>query len=677
MLMRYRKLPENQRFVYLAMHSPARAAKYPGDKFPPLGPGIVVIKSKTLTRNKGVVEWFSTILNRNESYHELRIDKASGCPQVAAWPDESVAKSKVAPSSSFFLNKPSSNVFVRDRTHLVIIHASKEPKGFNHINDEIILDFPTSNECYEWEAAVAHAVTMHIFPELTSRRVIVSGAALINFLQIDAFEPSEHVFELKLDDYHHVQLVQLGSATHAQRIFMLNGADWESDIGIGHPHDAGRRHSTEDHGDFLFIKNARHVDQVEVDIILEFTADTWDSKRERTELWKQAIKYAMDLFEDQDPDSQLRNQLRATTQLSRQKKLPVVVLNDSIFDDEHPVQQQQHERKEQELLEQQRQHRQEQQHQMNDEDEPPPSQHQQQQQHQQVEEEERKERELLEQQIRQQEEEERKEQELREQLDQQRQQRQKQQHQMNDEDEPPPPSQHQQQLLLHQQEEEMKERELLEQQQQMNYEDEPPQPSQHQQQQQQQHQQGEEQEEEMKERELLEQQQRRQQLEMIEEDKTQRRQEEVQEQETNVDDGEDNSEQLEQHRLQEHAQQQEQDRQLTGQAFAPITSAVATDWSEFDKPPTANELSLSQMKIFFTFLFGFFIGLLLLGPSITGFLERLHLISKTLCLLPIDFPGVCQYGTLESCVSPSLILSKISPLNLTSISSVVTLQVAR
>jgi hypothetical protein len=641
MLMRDRKLPENQRFVYLAMHSPARAAKYPGDKFPPLGPGIVVIKSKTLTRNKGVVEWFSTILNRNESYHELRIDKASGCPQVAAWPDESVAKSKVAPSSSFFLNKPSSNVFVRDRTHLVIIHASKEPKGFNRISDEIILDFPTSNECYEWEAAVAHAVTMHIFPELTSRRVIVSGAALINFLQIDAFEPSEHVFELKLDDYHHVQLVQLGSATHAQRIFMLNGADWESDIGIGHPRDAGRRHSTEDHGDFLFIKNARHVDQVEVDIILEFTADTWDSKRERTELWKQAIKYAMDLFEDQDPDSQLRNQLRATTQLSRQKKLPVVVLNDSIFDDEHPVQQQQQERKEQELLEQQRQHRQEQQHHMNDEDEPPPSQHQQQQQqHQQGEEQERKERELLEQQQRQQEEEERKEQELREQLDQQRQQRQKQQHHMNDEDETPPPSQHQQQLLLQQQEEERKEQELLEQQQrrqrqeqqqQMNYEDEPPPPSQHQQQQQQ-HQQGEEQEEERKERELLEQQQRRQQLEMIEEDKTQRRQEEAQQQETHVDDGEDNPEQLEQHRLQEHAQQQEQDRQLTGQAFAPITSAVAIDRSGFDLPPTANELSLSQMKIFVTFLFGFFIGLLLLGPGITGFLERLHLISKTLCI---------------------------------------------
>ena len=596
MLMLDRKVPVNHRFVYLAMHSPARAAKYPGDKFPPLGPGIVVIKSKTLTRNKGVVEWFSTILNRDESYHELRIDKISGCPQIAAWPDESVAKSKVAPSSLFFLNKPSSNVFVRNRTQLVIIHASKEPKGFNHISDEIVLDFPTSNECYEWEAAVAHAVTMHIFPELTSRRVIVRGAALINFLQIDAFEPSEHVFELKLDDYHHVQLVQLESATHAQRIFMLNGADWESDIGIGHPHDAERMHSTEDHGDFLFIKNARHVDQVEVDIILEFTGDTWDSKRERTELWKQAIKYAMDLFEDQDPDAQLRNQLRATTQLSRQKKLPVVVLNDSIFDDEHYVQQQQQqqqERKEQELLEQ-RQQRQEQQQQMNEEVEPPPpSQHQQQQ--------ERKEQELLEQQQRQQQlemneedepqqQQERKEQELLEQLEQQRQQRQEQQQQMNEEVEPPPPSQHQQQQ---QQQQERKEQELLE---------------------------------------LLEQQQRRQQLEMNEEDKTQRRQEEVQQEETKIDDSEDDQEQLEQHRLQEHVQQQQQDRQLTGQALAPITSAVATDRSEFDKPPTANELSLSQMKIFVTFLFGFFVGLLLLGPGITGFLERLHLFSKTLCL---------------------------------------------
>ncbi len=226
---------------------------------------------------------------------------------------------------------------MRNRTRLVIVHASKQPKGIEHISDEIVLDFPTQSECYEWEAAAVHSLSMHVFPELTCGRVIVRGTALISFLRMDQFESVERTFELKLDELNNARLVQLESESHPERIFLLNGADWESSVEIRYPCDINHSPSTEVAVE-LIIKNARDLSKEgDLDIILEFTGETRHAQTAEADKWKQAIKYVMDLFEDQDPDAQLRNQVRATTkiekQVAKEKKLPVVLLNDSIVDD--------------------------------------------------------------------------------------------------------------------------------------------------------------------------------------------------------------------------------------------------------------------------------------------------------------------------------------------------------
>jgi hypothetical protein len=303
------------------MHSPARAIKYPEDLFPPLGPGIVVIHSKNVTLSRpvdSVLDFVSSFFDSAESYHELRIDKASSCPQIVAWQDETRAAAKDAPTRTFFLSGPPSNFCMRGKKQLVIINASHQPKGLRHIDSEIILEFPSESECAQWYLAFQHAVTNFVFPELTCGRVIVRGEALISFLLMDEFEPAEHVFELKLDMYRNAQLVQVGSASNPQRIFLLNGADWESTIENVQSHRQLQ----------LTIRNARDCTRHRVlDIVMEFSGDEF-SKRQETEKWKQAFKYAMDLFEDQDPDSQLRSQFRAT--VASQKREPTVLLDDSV-----------------------------------------------------------------------------------------------------------------------------------------------------------------------------------------------------------------------------------------------------------------------------------------------------------------------------------------------------------
>ena len=329
------------------MNSPsARSAKYPEAKFPPLGPGIVIIGSGSCRRKKGFPELFVSIFDSQETYFEVRIDKRTSWPQLAAWPDQHSAKSKAAPSSVSYLNKPHSNFVVRSRTQLVIQNASKRPQGHEHFGDEIVLEFGSPEECYAWESACVWAVTKHIFPELTCGRVIIHGTALISFLRLDQFEPSEHYVELTLDNFRNAQLVQRAlqrtSEPQPQRTFLLNGPDWESAITISNVYDE-ERHLSKDVPAALIIKRARELgkSEVDLDIILEFTTVV-DGKVEEADRWKQAIQYVMDDFEDQDPDAQLRSEYRATEknekQVAKEKKAPIVLLNDTNeSDDDLPM----------------------------------------------------------------------------------------------------------------------------------------------------------------------------------------------------------------------------------------------------------------------------------------------------------------------------------------------------